>query len=79
MPRLLYVEDNEMNRDMLSRRLQRRGFEVLIAATASRASLAAAERPDLILMDMSLPVLDGQTRRIGAGRRQIPSASPSLA
>jgi two-component system, cell cycle response regulator DivK len=69
MPRLLYVEDNEMNRDMLSRRLQRRGFDVLIAADGEQGvSLAAAERPDLILMDMSLPVLDGweATRRIKA-------------
>jgi two-component system, cell cycle response regulator DivK len=69
MPRLLYVEDNEMNRDMLSRRLQRRGFEVLIAADGEEGViLAAAERPDLILMDMSLPVLDGweATRRIKA-------------
>jgi CheY-like chemotaxis protein len=69
MPRLLYVEDNEMNRDMLSRRLQRRGFEVLIAADGEQGvTLAAAERPDLILMDMSLPVLDGweATRRIKA-------------
>ena len=69
MPRLLYVEDNEMNRDMLSRRLQRRGFEVLIAADGEEGViLAAAERPDLILMDMSLPVLDGweATRQIKA-------------
>ena len=69
MPRLLYVEDNEMNRDMLSRRLQRRGFEVLIAEDGEQGViLAAAEKPDLILMDMSLPVLDGweATRRIKA-------------
>ena len=69
MPRLLYVEDNEMNRDMLSRRLQRRGFEVLIAADGEQGiTVAAAERPDLILMDMSLPVLDGweATRRLKA-------------
>ena len=69
MPRLLYVEDNEMNRDMLSRRLQRRGFEVLIAADGEQGvSLAAAERPDLILMDMNLPILDGweATRRLKA-------------
>ena len=77
MPRLLYVEDNEMNRDMLSRRLQRRGFDVLIAADGEQGvSLAAAERPDLILMDMSLPVLDGweATRRIKAApaTRRIP-------
>ena len=69
MPKLLYVEDNEMNRDMLSRRLQRRGFEVLIAADGEQGvAMAAAERPDLILMDMSLPVLDGweATRRLKA-------------
>ena len=77
MPRLLYVEDNEMNRDMLSRRLQRRGFEVLIAGDGEQGvTLAAAEKPDLILMDMSLPVLDGweATRRIKAApaTRRIP-------
>ena len=69
MPRLLYVEDNEMNRDMLSRRLQRRGFGVLIAGDGKQGvTVAAAEKPDLILMDMSLPVLDGwgATRRIKA-------------
>jgi two-component system, cell cycle response regulator DivK len=77
MPRLLYVEDNEMNRDMLSRRLQRRGFEVLIAGDGEQGvTLAAAEKPDLILMDMRLPVLDGweATRRIKAApaTRRIP-------
>ena len=77
MQRLLYVEDNEMNRDMLSRRLQRRGFEVLIAGDGEQGvTLAAAEKPDLILMDMSLPVLDGweATRRIKAApaTRRIP-------
>jgi CheY-like chemotaxis protein len=77
MPRVLYVEDNEMNRDMLSRRLQRRGFEVLIAGDGEQGvTLAAAEKPDLILMDMSLPVLDGweATRRIKAApaTRRIP-------
>jgi two-component system, cell cycle response regulator DivK len=67
--RVLLVEDNEMNRDMLSRRLQRRGFEVLIAADGAQGlALAAAEKPDIILMDMSLPVLDGweATRRLKA-------------
>jgi two-component system, cell cycle response regulator DivK len=77
MPRLLYVEDNEMNRDMLSRRLQRRGFEMLIAADGEQGvAMAAAEKPDLILMDMSLPVLDGweATRRLKAApdTRRIP-------
>ena len=67
MTRVLLVEDNEMNRDRLSRRLRRRGFEVLIAADGEEGvSLAATERPDLILMDMSLPILDGweATRRL---------------
>jgi two-component system, cell cycle response regulator DivK len=77
MARLLYVEDNEMNRDMLSRRLQRRGFEVLIASNGEQGvAMAAAEKPDLILMDMSLPVLDGwqATRRLKAApdTRRIP-------
>jgi two-component system, cell cycle response regulator DivK len=69
MTRVLLVEDNELNRDMLSRRLRRRGFEVLIAPDGARGlALAVAEKPDLILMDMSLPVLDGweATRRLKA-------------
>ncbi|GAB4437804.1 MAG: response regulator [Chloroflexi bacterium OHK40] len=69
MPKILLVEDNEMNRDMLSRRLQRKGYEVLIAINGEQGiALARAERPDLILMDMSLPVLDGweATRKIKA-------------
>lgn len=69
MPKILLVEDNEMNRDMLSRRLQRKGFEVLIATDGEQGvALAQAEQPDLILMDMSLPVLDGweATRKIKA-------------
>jgi two-component system cell cycle response regulator DivK len=60
MPKILLVEDNEMNRDMLSRRLQRRGYEVVIAVDGERGvTMAQAELPDLILMDMSLPVIDG--------------------
>jgi two-component system, cell cycle response regulator DivK len=60
MPKILLVEDNEMNRDMLSRRLQRRGYEVVIAVDGERGvSMARTESPDLILMDMSLPVIDG--------------------
>jgi CheY-like chemotaxis protein len=69
MTKILLVEDNEMNRDMLSRRLQRKGYDVLIATDGEQGvSMARAERPDLILMDMSLPVLDGweATRAIKA-------------
>ncbi|MFV9503259.1 MAG: response regulator [Oscillochloridaceae bacterium umkhey_bin13] len=69
MPKILLVEDNEMNRDMLSRRLQRKGYEVLIAIDGEQGvSMARAERPALILMDMSLPILDGweATREIKA-------------
>ncbi|HEY2574390.1 MAG TPA: response regulator [Verrucomicrobiaceae bacterium] len=69
MPRILLVEDNEMNRDMLSRRLQRKGYEVVMAVDGEQAvAMAASEAPALILMDMSLPVLDGweATRRIKA-------------
>ena len=67
MPKILLVEDNEMNRDMLSRRLTRRGFEVIFAVDGQQGvDLARSERPDIILMDMSLPVIDGweATRRI---------------
>jgi two-component system cell cycle response regulator DivK len=69
MARILLVEDNDMNRDMLSRRLRRRGFEVLIAADGAQGlAMATSEKPHLILMDMSLPVLDGweATRRLKA-------------
>ena len=60
MSRILLVEDNEMNRDMLSRRLIRKGFEVAIAVDGQEGvDMAKADLPDLILMDMSLPVMDG--------------------
>ncbi len=62
MPKILLVEDNEMNRDMLSRRLKRKGFEVVIAVDGGQGvDMAHNEKPDLILMDMSLPVKDGWT------------------
>jgi two-component system cell cycle response regulator DivK len=67
MPRILLVEDNAMNLDMLSRRLQRKGYEVVIATDGEAGiTMAVSEGPDLILMDMSLPVLDGweATRRL---------------
>jgi CheY-like chemotaxis protein len=69
MGKILLVEDNELNRDMLSRRLIRRGYDVVMAADGAEAlTRAASERPDLILMDMSLPVIDGweATRRLKA-------------
>jgi CheY-like chemotaxis protein len=69
MTKILLVEDNEMNRDMLSRRLVRQGYEVLLAQDGERGlAMAAEERPDLVLMDMSLPVIDGweATRRLKA-------------
>jgi two-component system cell cycle response regulator DivK len=60
MKKLLLVEDNEMNRDMLSRRLARRGYEILVATDGSEGFAEATRHlPDLIIMDMSLPVLDG--------------------
>ena len=77
MPRILLVEDNDLNRDMLSRRLERRGYEILTAADGEEGvALAASGRPDLILMDISLPLLDGweATRKIrqNAQTRAIP-------
>ena len=60
MPKILLVEDNEMNRDMLSRRLEKRGYTLSIAVDGGvGVALAKSEKPDLILMDMSLPVIDG--------------------
>lgn len=77
MSKILLVEDNEMNRDMLSRRLQRKGFDVVMALDGQAGvDMAASENPDLILMDLSLPVIDGweATRQIKANdlTRQIP-------
>ena len=69
MPKILIVEDNEMNRDMLSRRLKRRGFAVVIAVDgAEGVAMSKSEAPDLVLMDMSLPVMNGweATRAIRA-------------
>jgi CheY-like chemotaxis protein len=69
MPKILLVEDNEMNRDMLSRRLERKGYQVVLAVDGqSGVEMAQTQAPDLILMDMSLPVLDGweATRRLKA-------------
>ena len=77
MARVLIVEDNELNRDMLSRRLARRGYEVLLAHDGAQGvAMASSTGPDVVLMDMSLPVLDGweATRQLKAapGTRTIP-------
>lgn len=69
MPKILVVDDDEMNRDMLSRRLLRKGYEVVLAVNGAEAiEKAGEERPELILMDLSMPVLDGYeaTRRLKA-------------
>ena len=72
MTKILLVEDNEMNRDMLSRRLERKGYQVVMAVDGQQGvEMAVSEAPALILMDMSLPVIDGweATRRIKADER----------
>ena len=77
MTKILLVEDNEMNRDMLSRRLERKGYAIVMALDGQQAvDMAASEAPALILMDMSLPIIDGweATRRIksNAATKGIP-------
>ena len=77
MAKILLVEDNDMNRDMLSRRLERKGHQITIATDGQQAiDLVTAQKPDLVLMDMSLPVIDGweATRRLKASdaTRPIP-------
>ena len=77
MTKVLLVEDNEMNRDMLTRRLERKGFEVVIAVDGQAGiDMASSSNPDIILMDLSLPVIDGweATRKIKAdpATQQIP-------
>jgi two-component system cell cycle response regulator DivK len=69
MPKILVVEDNEMNRDMLVRRLRRKGFDVAVAVDGEQGiEMAKSESPDLVVMDMGLPVIDGweATRRLKA-------------
>jgi two-component system cell cycle response regulator DivK len=80
MPKILLVEDNEMNRDMLSRRLMRRGYDVVIATNGQEGlDLASSTSPDVILMDMSLPGIDGweTTRRLKSS--QSTAAIPIIA
>jgi len=77
MPKILVVDDDEMNRDMLSRRLERKGFEVSLAVNGKEAvESAQANPPDLILMDLSMPVLDGyeatKILKAGDGTKAIP-------
>jgi two-component system, cell cycle response regulator DivK len=77
MPKILLIEDNEMNRDMLSRRLQRRGYSVVTAQDGEQGHLVArSETPDLILMDISLPAMDGwevtRLLKSNAATRHIP-------
>ena len=75
MPNILLVEDNELNRDMLSRRLERKGYTIAIAVDGQQAVNMAGTTPyDLILMDMSLPVMDGweATRQIRATGSRVP-------
>ena len=77
MSTILIVEDNEMNRDMLSRRLKRKGYEVMIAVDGQQGvAMAQSESPDLILMDMSLPLIDGweatRTLKSAAETKHIP-------
>ena len=79
MTKILLVEDNEMNRDMLSRRLERKGYQVVLAVDGQEGvEMASSQAPDLVLMDMSLPVLDGweATRRLKAAAAR-PGSPPS--
>ena len=79
MTTVLLVEDNEMNRDMLARRLERKGFDVITAVNGEEAIAAAkSENPDLILMDMEIPIIDGwtATRQI---KRTISANTPIIA
>ena len=78
MPRILLVEDDELNRDSLRRLLQRRGYDILLAVDGEEAlAVARAESPDVILMDMRLPGIDGweATRQLKADPRRAPSRS----
>ena len=79
MHKILLVEDNEMNRDMLSRRLERRGFQVLIAVDGAQGvAMALADLPTLILMDMSLPVMDGWTATRAIKAHPVTSKIPVI-
>src|SRR5206468_2618673 len=80
MPKILLVEDNEMNRDMLSRRLERKGYQIVMAVDGGEGvTMSKSEKPDLILMDMSLPIVNGweATRQIKAD--EVTRAIPVIA
>ena len=80
MTKILLVEDNELNRDMLSRRLQRKGFEVVIAADGQEGiEMAHSEAPELILMDISLPVMDGWEAARKIKKSPITRSTPIIA
>ena len=80
MAKILLVEDNEMNRDMLSRRLQRKGFDIVLAEDGEQAvAQARGERPDLILMDMNLPVMDGWSASSELKSDEATAAIPIIA
>jgi two-component system cell cycle response regulator DivK len=80
MPKVLVVEDNEMNRDMLSRRLIRRGFEVSLATDGQQGvEMAASESPDIILLDMSLPILDGWAATLQLKASEATQSIPLIA
>ena len=80
MAKLLYVEDNEMNRDMLSRRLSRRGYDIIMAFDGQAGlDMMRSEAPDLVLMDMGLPVLDGWEATIQAKADESISSIPIIA
>ena len=81
MSKILIVEDNEMNRDMLSRRLERKGYDVVMAEDGQTGvDMSKSERPDLILMDLSLPVMDGweATSIIKSDKKLTPYPPPGF-
>jgi two-component system, cell cycle response regulator DivK len=80
MAKILIVEDNEMNRDMLSRRLTRKGYDIIIAVDGEEGiQKALTEKPDLILMDMSLPIIDGWTATTQLKQTEETKATPIIA
>ncbi len=80
MAKVLLIEDNEMNRDMLSRRLTKKGYEVVMAVDGQRGvDMASSESPDIILLDMSLPVMDGWTAAAHLKADSVTASIPIIA